>query len=187
MPPPQQLLVSGTRGFVCRACLSKLRGPRPERLQWSYRRNITNGKGPSRPWESGQAQEPAVTFRLWEETPDGKRVEIQPEPPAEEDDDGSSEQPVDSEGNPLGDINDPATRDRIVKEARNATTKFMESSTFKDPVKAETDLQDMKAFIDKVSKMDLDNLTPEERVKLRQEIMSGITWGIQLKLDILIY
>jgi hypothetical protein len=54
MPPPQRLLASRLRGFVCRLCLSKLQVPVGQRQPW-LSRNIANDNGPPKskgesPW-----------------------------------------------------------------------------------------------------------------------------------------
>lgn len=72
MPPPQHLLSTRLRGFVCKSCLSKLRAPRGHQIPWTARTFASDDK----PRRKGGWDLPHGTVRYFEQTPDGVRTEI---------------------------------------------------------------------------------------------------------------
>lgn len=73
MPPPQHLLSTRLRGFVCKSCLSKLRAPRGQQILWTARTFASDDR-PRR--KKGGLDLPHGTVRYFEQTPDGVRTEI---------------------------------------------------------------------------------------------------------------
>ncbi|KAL3423542.1 pentatricopeptide repeat domain-containing protein [Phlyctema vagabunda] len=75
MPRPQPVLASKIRGFVCRSCLAKLQAkPSTPWLARSFA-NQNSSKAKETQPEKKAPSEP--TFRFFQQTPDGRRIEIQ--------------------------------------------------------------------------------------------------------------
>ena len=87
MPPPQRLLGPRIQGFICRSCLSKLQSPRNQRPPWLSRSTASeNGPLKNKQPKSKKgshdksAKESEPVIRVWDETPDGVRIERGNEP-----------------------------------------------------------------------------------------------------------
>ncbi len=69
MPPPQHLLASRIRGFVCKSCLQKLQAPQRQRLLWASRNistSVARLKGANKD----------IDVKIWDEARDGSRTEL---------------------------------------------------------------------------------------------------------------
>ncbi|KAL2065096.1 hypothetical protein VTL71DRAFT_4236 [Oculimacula yallundae] len=197
MPPPQHLLASKIRGFVCRSCTLKLQGPPRQRTPWvsrslttqavkSRRKGATQSTahyeetpsedqadlgpefdeasilesleeeirarrkdaaehGPSTP---GGVPKSAV--RYFEETPDGVRTEVA---------DDVDENALDAMEKDLEDLK--SDTDVLMERLLGGNT---ESSPLAD---------DLRARILEIEKADLNNLSEDDRLRLRNRILQG--------------
>jgi hypothetical protein len=174
MPPPHRFLAPRLRGYVCRACLSKSQvTPRQQPLWLS--RNSTNARSPQSKGVSQQVDLPEPEIREFEQTADGIRTEIQDDLLQEikeeirmiEKKEGKSIEeivgPVDFESF-LKDDGQQTSFDPIMGESMAASTKRTE------------ELEALVKRLDSIS--DFSTLSPEDRSKLREELLMPLTTGI---------
>lgn len=176
MPPPHRILASRLRGYVCRACLSKSQFALQQKPPW-LSRNATNGR--RRRSRSRGAQEDVdrqiPEIRLFEQTPDGRRVEIKLDDPLEgveemfreyeKDKDKSMEElgaPLDFESfqNGNGDHN------AHLLDVDESLTDF------------DKDDEELDALMERLDNIDFNKLSSEDRAKLREEVLRTATNGM---------
>lgn len=191
MPPPQHFLSNRLRGYVCKSCLSKLRAPWRQQLPWTLRTFATDdrpkkGKGA---WDL-----PHGTVRYFEQTPDGVRTEIK-----DNEDDAFTESLrkhlqileertgkgvndleeedlqnllratlVDAQGeDALGELfGDPS----LDPQAQAELKKALEAMTAQD--------EEMKSQIEFINSFDLNNLSDQDRSRLREELLKSVKKGM---------
>ncbi|KAG4433551.1 hypothetical protein IFR05_010976 [Cadophora sp. M221] len=195
MPPPQHLLASKIRGFVCRSCLSKLQPPQRQRIQWVSRSLTTDNvhsrqKGGTYPpsiFEETHGEDraedeaefydesiiqtleeevrarrkdaaehggvPKSAFRYFEETPDGVREEVKDD---------------------IEEENTLAALEREIEDLKSGTGGLRErlvgdgSSPLAD---------ELRAQILEIERVDLENLSEADRLRLRKIVLRGLESG----------
>jgi hypothetical protein len=174
MPPPHRFLASRLQGYVCRACLSKSQVTLRQQPIW-LSRNATDGRWPTILKGASQQvdpQEPEI--RLFEQTPDGTRVEVHADllngiegqlRGYDEENGHSIEElvgPVDFESFLDGD-GQHYSYDPKLRESMDAMTK---------------ETEELEALVEKLENIDFGTLSAEDRAKLREELLQTATTGI---------
>ncbi|KUJ24049.1 uncharacterized protein LY89DRAFT_712987 [Mollisia scopiformis] len=182
MPPPQHLLSPRLRGFVCKSCLSKLRAPRRQQLPWVTRTYASDDKPKRR---KGAWDLPHGTVRYFEQTRDGVRTELKDE---EDDDDAEFTESVKEQlrqleertGKTMYDLDEQDLQDILHGTLAN-TQEEDPLKGFPDPAEIEKDLtamaahnQDIQAQMDLINSFDLENLSEEDRVRLREGLLGSV-------------
>ncbi|KAE8447606.1 hypothetical protein EG329_010577 [Mollisiaceae sp. DMI_Dod_QoI] len=190
MPPPQHLLSNRLRGFVCKSCLSKLQAPQRQQISWTARRFASDDR-PRR--KKGVWDVPQGTIRYFEQTPDGVRTEIQ-----DDEDDAFTEsvrKQLKELENQTGRTIDDLDEEDIQRILRGLSSESKGGDTlgmlFKDDSLDSQDSQDqfefekafetmatqdqeIKAQMDLVDSVDVDNLSAEDRVRLREALLGSV-------------
>ena len=77
MPPPQHILASRLRGYVCRSCLLKILSPPKQKISW-LSRHFAHSRQSLRSERDVQTfPNPKSTFKIFEEATDGTRTEVE--------------------------------------------------------------------------------------------------------------
>lgn len=201
MPPPQHLLASRIRGFVCKSCLSKLQTPQRQRAPWVAARNISataaRAKGATKDADQGQADEaePAIQVKYWEQDPEGNRKEIFEEKEDDEERElkASIQQEVkhleQKEGRPLEEVYKDimGSEDDIRLEMGKRMGELIEEgygdAAFEGPsdedlAVLESKSEEIEAHNDIIERYggidNIGDLSEEERLQLREELLPSI-------------
>ncbi|KAK0118780.1 hypothetical protein ONS95_007662 [Cadophora gregata] len=192
MPPPQSLLASKLRGFVCRSCLSKLQGYHRRRMQWASRSLTTDTvhsgtKEATHPASTsfGETQdelesefnEGSIIEALSQEVRLRRKDAVEHSVPKstvrffEETPDGSREEIQDG-------LDEENTLDALEKEIEGLKTDtggLMEKLVGGDPSQpGRSPLADeLRAQIMEMERLDLKNLSEADRLRLRSIILKG--------------
>jgi hypothetical protein len=183
MPPQQPFLASSIRGYVCRSCLSKIQKYHRPHAPW-LARNVMNDNGPPGPKrlksQKTVPDNPQTTsepvIRYWEQTADGQRKEKGFEDDALiaklessikdlEDDIGDTSllEKVDAERNPW-------EEDEEEEDIEAALSKDMNL-----PPAMQAQMEAIEAQLRRIENdPDLENLSEEDRIKIRSELLSGV-------------
>ena len=196
MPPPQHLLASKIRGFVCRSCLSKLQGPQRRRIQWTSRSLTTDTlharpKGATYPASTTVEEAPdelepefneeSIIEALEEEVRLRRKDAVEHGVPKssvryfEETPDGTREEIQDGveEENRLGIL------EREIEELKSDTGGLMEKLLGNDPSQPGSSplADELRAQIMEMARVDLNNLSEVERQRLRSIVLEGSDSG----------
>ncbi|KAG4426591.1 hypothetical protein IFR04_000022 [Cadophora malorum] len=192
MPPPQHLLASKIRDFVCRSCLSKLQGPKQRRIQWTSRSLTTDTlharlKGATYPASTTVEEAPdelepefneeSIIEALEEEVRLRRKDAVEHGVPKssvryfEETPDGTREEIQDGveEENRLGAL------EREIEELKSETGGLMEKLLGNDPLQPGSSplADELRAQIMEMERVDLKNLSELERQRLRSIVLEG--------------
>lgn len=196
MPPPQHLLASKIRDFVCRSCLSKLQGPKQRRIQWTSRSLTTDTlharlKGATYPASTTVEEAPdelepefneeSIIEALEEEFRLRRKDAVEHGVPKssvryfEETPDGTREEIQDGveEENRLGAL------EREIEELKSETGGLMEKLLGNDPLQPGSSplADELRAQIMEMERVDLKNLSELERQRLRSIVLEGSESG----------
>ncbi|CZR50526.1 uncharacterized protein PAC_00399 [Phialocephala subalpina] len=184
MPPPQHLLSTRLRGFVCKSCLSKLRAPRGQRIPWTSRTFASDDR-PRR--KKGGLDLPHGTIRYFEQTPDGVRTEIK-----DGDDDGAMDKlreklkEIEERTGKTADDLDAQDLDDILQEISPGEEgdalfdRYLENALSNEQGSAELgddsetmseEEQRMQNQLELINSLDVDNLSDEDRLMLRKMLL----------------
>lgn len=174
MPPPHRFLASRLQGYVCRACLSKSQVNLRQQPKWLSRK-ATDGRQPLR--SKGVTQEAdsqGLEIRLFEQGPDGTRVEI----PTDfwngiEEELGDYGKDQDKSIEELaGEVDFESLQD-VDSEHRSYDPKLRGSL---ETMTKQT--EELEALVERLENIDLSILSADERDKLREELLQTATTGI---------
>lgn len=191
MPPPQRLLSTRLRGFVCKSCLSKLQPPQRQYLPLLARTFASDNKLKKRK----QALDIPVTVRYFEQTEDGVRTELKDE---DDDDEVYTEtvmqqlKEIEEEtGRTMYELNDEdlqrilqATMPKLEPENTEGLllNPFMGPG---DPAEIEKKAlasaaahAEIQAKINFINSFDLENLSQEDRIRLRERLLKSQNKGM---------
>ncbi|PVH88603.1 hypothetical protein DL98DRAFT_648704 [Cadophora sp. DSE1049] len=190
MPPPQHLLASKIRGFVCRSCLSKLQAPQRRRIQW-ISRSLTTAtlhsslKSATYPastsFEETQDEiepdfdEESIIEALEEEVRFRRKDAVEHGVPKssvryfEETPDGNREEIQDGldEENKLGAL------EREIEDLKSDTGGLMEKLLGGNQPGSSPLADELRAQIMEMERVDLKNLSETDRLRLRSIILKG--------------
>lgn len=188
MPPSQRLLSTRIRGFVCKSCLSKLHAPRRQQLPWAIRTFASDDKPRKGVWDL-----PHGSVRYFEQTPDGARTEIK-----DEEDDEYTEsvrkrlrELQERTGKTVDDLDDQDLQELLRgtladTQGEDAVRTLFEDDPSQDPAEVENILkemaahdQELQAGIDLIKSYDLENLSDEDRVRLREAVLASVKNGMK--------
>jgi hypothetical protein len=166
MPPSQPFVTSRIRGFVCGSCLSQLRKPRRPRTPWLVR-NVASGRPSRITAPKGKKKNADPIIRYFDQTPDGIRREL------EED---TEEQAM---------LKDVEEQIRMFEEPHLEQEEFDPESLVQQGLKEYDISESMKASMEEIKAQmenvsDLENLSEEERTKLRSRLLNLDTEGMWL-------
>ncbi|KAG0650716.1 hypothetical protein D0Z07_2712 [Hyphodiscus hymeniophilus] len=186
MPPTQRLLAPGIQGFVCRSCLSKLRPSRSQRPLWLSRSTASdNGPRKSRLFRAkeGSHEQPRKDYesvvRVWDETSDGVRTERGTDPGEKalletlESTIQDMRQEM-SAKDETEEIDEDELQDRVLGRHMQD---MVQGDGMVDMVVEEMEslMTKLDPEVDKrLEKMDLENISEEERFKIGGEIFASL-------------
>lgn len=187
MPPQQPFLASGTRGYICRSCISKLQKSYQPRSSWLARK-ITND---NRPRRSNTTPKPVIKY--WEQNGDGQRRENQFQDAAFLE---KVERSIKELGDDIGDqrlqedlqeLEEVDAEDKSWEEQEeeqgleDAYEEYINKSMgVSNDVQSKTDAiyAQMEALDGQMRRLEdnpeLENLSAEDRLRIRREALDGI-------------
>lgn len=195
MPPPHHFLAPRLRGYVCKACLSRLQVTRRGGPIW-LSRNASSGRWSSL-WKkvNPQTDQPEPVIREFIQTPDGVRREIQEDYLKEIGDEIKRQKT--GQGLPIDDLidddeleellHDEDAREQLDEMLQDADEEFSEEileSMFGETMEAMTKTGDeLEALTDRLEKAsEEESLSPDEISRIREELLQDITAGMCLLL-----
>ncbi|KAE9381722.1 hypothetical protein N431DRAFT_491042 [Stipitochalara longipes BDJ] len=172
MPPPHRLLASRLQGYVCRACLSKSKINLQQQRLW-LSRNATNGERPAPSKRASQHINPQeAVIRLFEQAPDGTRVEIPTDFL-----NGMEEEYQDYEnegGKSLEELASPVDFESLVDDGRQHSPydPMLGGESLEDMTKS---TEELEALVERLENIDFSTLSAEDRDRLREELLKSAT------------
>ena len=173
MPPSHRLLASRLQGYVCRACLSKSKINVRQQPRW-LSRDTTKGAWRTRLKGASNHLEPQnLKIRLFEQAPDGTRVEIPTDSWSgmEEDLQGyeNDESKIDEELVDRVDIESLLDGDR----QQSQYDPMIGGQSLEEMTKS---TEELEALIERLENIDFSTLSTDDRNKLWDELLeSGAT------------
>ncbi|KAH7364580.1 hypothetical protein BKA65DRAFT_491657 [Rhexocercosporidium sp. MPI-PUGE-AT-0058] len=202
MPPPQHLLASKLRGFVCRSCLSKIQSPQRQRIQWISRSLTTDSV------HSKQKGATYLSSSNFDETKGEDGAEAEPEFDEEsiiqtlEEElqarrrDAAEHGPSTLGGGPkvavryfeetpdgvreevqdgIGDGNTLDALEREIEDLKSETGGLRERLVGRESSSGSSPLADeLRAQILEIERVDLKNLSQEDRMRLRKIVLGDL-------------
>jgi hypothetical protein len=176
MPPPHRFLASRLQGYVCRACLSKSQVTLRQQPIW-LSRNATQGRRPTiSKVASQQAETQEPEIRLFEQAPDGTRVEVRADLLTGIE--GQLRGYEEEEGKSIEDLVGPVDFEDFFDgdgQHKSYDTDLLKSM---DVMTKET--EELEALVERLENIDFSALSAEDRDKLRMELLETATTGIHL-------
>jgi hypothetical protein len=170
MPPQHRFLASRLRGYVCRACLFKSQGTLRRQPLW-LSRNASHGRKPLRSKGANQPVDQEPDFRFFDQRPDGTRVEIDPLKAME----AELQDYQKENGKSIEDLVRPVDFESFLNDHGQHEPHHPMSESLAAMAKS---TEELEALVERLDNIDINSLSTEDRLKLREELLKSAMAGI---------